>query len=141
MESAKRRLARGPHPLDNRELLCNLLDVMEGGCSHTNDSVQQSENVTGTGSEVPRQTVPALPMLDHSGMFAKLGLCRTDDKASVITCFCCVGFYNEKDNSAEDETLLICERRTFRSLCIGLTQLCQCQAKALKLTSTLQVHL
>ena len=69
LDSAKRRLARGPHPLDNRELLCNLLDVMEGGCSHTNDSVQQSENVTGTGSEVPRQTVPALPMLDHSGMF------------------------------------------------------------------------
>ena len=113
---------------------------MEGGCSHTNDSVQQSENVTGTGSEVPRQTVPALPMLDHSGMFAKLGLCRTDDKASVITCFCCVGFYNEKDNSAEDETLFICERRTFRSLCTGLTQLCPCQAKALKLTSTLQVR-
>ena len=52
LDSAKRRLARGPHPLDNRELLCNLLDVMEGGCSHTNDSVQQSENVTGTGSEV-----------------------------------------------------------------------------------------
>ena len=72
-------------------------------------------------------------------MFAKLGLCRTDDKASVITCFCCVGIYNEKDNSAKDETLFVYERRTFHSLCTGLTQLCQCQAKALKLTSTLQV--
>ena len=53
----------------------------------------------------------------------------------------CSGFYTSDDNSAEDETLFVCERKTFNSLCAGLTQTCPCHANARQVTKAIQVQL
>lgn len=51
-----------------------------------------------------------------------------------------VGFYDDKDDSVEDEALFVCEMQTFNNLCAGLTRSCQCQEKVLKMTSIYQVR-
>ena len=53
----------------------------------------------------------------------------------------CSGFYSSGDNSDEDESLFVCERKTFNSLCAGLTQTCPCHANARQATKTIQVQL
>ena len=55
--------------------------------------------------------------------------------------FLCSGFFVASDNEdVEAQSLFICERKTFLSLCTGLTHQCQCQANARKLTKMIQVH-
>ena len=55
--------------------------------------------------------------------------------------FLCSGFFVAGDNEdVEAQSLFICERKTFLSLCTGLTHQCQCQANARKLTKMIQVR-
>ena len=64
IESAKRRLApRGSPPLDSRELICSLLDKLEAA-----PFASQSDTLAGSG-DLAAQTVPALPMLENSGVY------------------------------------------------------------------------
>ena len=64
---AKRLLApRGYPPLDNHELIYSLLDKVEAVCAPPDTS--QSENLADSGAQSQTQTVPALPMLENSGL-------------------------------------------------------------------------
>ena len=62
-----------------------------------------------------------LSLLDHAGV--------------------CSGFYSSGDNSDEDVSQFVCERKTFNSLCAGLTQTCPCHANAQQVTKAIQVQL
>lgn len=63
MGDAKRLLApRGSPPLDNRELMCSLLDKVEEAPPTSED-----DGLAGSGAQSQTQTVPALPMLENSG--------------------------------------------------------------------------
>ena len=50
-----------------------------------------------------------------------------------------LGFFTESDSSSNNQLLFVCESKTFDTLCTGLTQPCQCQSNALKVTKTIQV--
>ena len=45
------------------------------------------------------------------------------------------------ESDAEGQSLFLCERKTFGALCTGLTQPCQCNSTARKMTKAVQVHL
>ena len=45
------------------------------------------------------------------------------------------------ESDAEGQSLFLCERKTFGALCTGLTQPCQCNSTARKITKAVQVHL
>ena len=62
---AKRLLApRSYPPLDNRELICSLLDKVEAAPPDTS----QSENLADSGAQNQTQMGPALPMLENSSL-------------------------------------------------------------------------
>ena len=91
-------------------------------------------------SDEQAQTVPILSMLDHSGS-RKLAILISRQVWTSIPILCS-GFYSASDvDSAEDQSLFVCERKMFNSLCTGLTKTCQCQANALQITKTIQVQL
>ena len=62
---AKRLLAtRGSPPLDNRELICSLLDKVEAA-----PPTSRPESLAGgNGAQSQSQTVPVAPMLENSGL-------------------------------------------------------------------------
>lgn len=67
MGDAKRLLApRGSPPLDNRELICSLLDRVEAAPPTLQDD--DNHGLAGSGAQSQSQTVSALPMLENSGI-------------------------------------------------------------------------
>ena len=50
----------------------------------------------------------------------------------------CIGIFTDSDSDS-DQSLFVCERETFATLCSGLTQPCQCRSTALRVTKSLQV--
>ena len=130
MKDAKRLLApRGYPPLDNRELICSLLDKVEA-------AVSLDESLADSGAQSQTQTVPALPMLDNSGLHVA-GTVKIDP---IMICYSVLGFFTG-NSSTEDQSLFVCEKNTFYSLCSSLTQPCKCQGNSHKLINTIQVIL
>lgn len=109
MERAKRQLAsRGSPPLGGRGVVGRLLDRLD------EMAPPQAEGLTSASSgDTQNRASHAVPMLEHSGIF-------TDS------------------DSDSDQSLFVCERETFATLCSGLTQPCQCRSTALRVTKSLQ---